>query len=126
MAKKRSTKPGTRGPQDPLVEFCRSLPGATEDLKWGNDLIFSVGGKMFAGMPLPECEPVSFKVDPVVFDSITGHNGVIPAPYMARHQWVSVTERKKLPLATLRAMIAESHRLVAAKLPRKTRETLGL
>ncbi len=95
-------------------------------MKWGNDLIFSVGGKMFAGMPLPDCEPVSFKVDPVVFDTMAGHNGVIPARYMARHHWLSVTDRKKMPLATLQELIAESHRLVAEKLPRKTRQTLGL
>jgi predicted DNA-binding protein (MmcQ/YjbR family) len=30
------------------MELCRSLPGVTEDVKWENDLIFSVGGKMFA------------------------------------------------------------------------------
>ena len=109
-----------------MIDFCRSLPGATEDIKWGHDLIFSVGGKMFAGMPLPECEPVSFKVDPVVFDAMTGHRGVVPAPYMARHHWVSVTNRKKMPLATLQELIVESHRLVAAKLPKKTRTALGL
>jgi predicted DNA-binding protein (MmcQ/YjbR family) len=115
-----------KAPADPLISFCRALPGATEDVKWGNDLIFSVGGKMFAGMPLPDCEPVSFKVDPVVFDTMAGHNGVVPAPYMARHHWLSVTDRKKMPLATLQGLIAESHRLVAEKLPRKTRQTLGL
>ena len=32
-----------------LLAYCRSLPRATEDIKWGNDLIFSVGDKMFAG-----------------------------------------------------------------------------
>lgn len=28
-------------------EFCRSLPGVAEDVKWGNDLCFTIGGKMF-------------------------------------------------------------------------------
>ena len=32
-----------------LLAFCRSLPHVTEDVKWGNDLVFSVGKKMFAG-----------------------------------------------------------------------------
>ena len=27
--------------------MCTSLPGVTEDIKWGNDLVFSVGGKCF-------------------------------------------------------------------------------
>jgi predicted DNA-binding protein (MmcQ/YjbR family) len=30
-----------------LREFCMALPGVTEDVKWGNDLCFSVGKKMF-------------------------------------------------------------------------------
>ena len=28
--------------------LCRTFPGATEDIKWGADLVFSVGEKMFA------------------------------------------------------------------------------
>jgi len=113
-------------PADPLVELCRGLPGATEDVKWGDDLIFSVGGKMFAGFPLAAREPIGFKVDPVVFDAIVGHNGIVAAPYMARHHWVSVTKRDALPLETLEDFLAESHALVAAKLPMKKRRELGL
>jgi predicted DNA-binding protein (MmcQ/YjbR family) len=111
--------------EDPLVVFCRSLPGATEDIKWGNDLIFSVGGKMFAGFALPGGDPIGFKVDPLVFAGIVGHNGVVPAPHMAKHSWVSVTDRSQLPLETLKDFLVESHRLVAAKLPQKTRRALG-
>ncbi len=109
-----------------MVTFCRSLAGATEDVKWGDDLIFSVGGKMFAGFPLPGGDPIGFKVDPLVFASLVGHNGVVPAPYMAKHSWVSVTDRTLLPLATLEDLLAGSHRLVAAKLPQRTRRALGL
>jgi len=31
-----------------LLDFCRTLPGATEDVKWGSHLVFSVGDEMFA------------------------------------------------------------------------------
>lgn len=112
--------------RDSLVELCRSLPGATEDVKWGADLMFSVGGKMFAGFQLPDGEPIGFKVDPSVFDSLVGHKGVVPAPYMAKHSWVSVTDRTQLPVATLKKLLVESHRLIAEKLPKKTRQALGL
>jgi predicted DNA-binding protein (MmcQ/YjbR family) len=126
----RSAKPAAkraaRNPTDALVAFCRTLPAATEDVKWENDLVFSVGGKMFTVMSLPDCDRLSFKVDPAVFDTMTGHNGIVPAPYMARHHWVMVTDRKKIPRSSLEEMIAESHRLVAAKLPRKTQKGLGL
>ena len=120
-------KPTPRGERkDPLLEFCRSLPGATEDVKWGHDLMFSVGGKMFAGFQLPDAEPIAFKVDPPVFDNLVGRKGVVPAPYMAKHSWVSVTDRTQLPLATLKNLLAESHRLVAEKLSKKARHALGL
>ena len=33
-----------------LREFCLSLPGATADIKWGQDLVFSVGKKMFCAV----------------------------------------------------------------------------
>ena len=111
---------------DPLAEFCRKLPGATEDVKWGKDLIFSVGGKMFAGFQMPEGEPLGFKVDPLVFDEWVKRPGVIPAPYMAKHSWISVTDRRKVPAATLKKLLKESHRLTAEKLSGKMREKLGL
>jgi predicted DNA-binding protein (MmcQ/YjbR family) len=126
MTTRKTTKRGRGQSDDPLHRFCRSLPAATEDVKWGDDLIFSVGGKMFAGFPLAGGDPIGFKVDPLVFDTIVGHDGIVPAPYMARHHWVSVTDRGKLPLSTLKDFLAESHRLVAEKLPRKTRQALGL
>ena len=104
---------------DSLIEYCRSLPGATEDVKWGKDLIFSVGGKMFAGFMLPAGQPLGFKVDPEAFDHMIGKRGIVPAPYMAKHSWISVTDRKKLPEAKLKALLSESHRLVGDKKRKK-------
>jgi len=123
---KKTAKTPHRTKQDALVEFCRSLPGATEDVKWGADLIFSVGGKMFAGFQLPDGEPLGFKVEPPVFDDLVGRKGIVPAPYMAKHSWVSVTDRAQVPAATLKNLLAESHRLVAEKLPKKARREPGL
>ena len=33
---------------DTLRKFCKTLPGATVDIKWGADECHCVGGKMFA------------------------------------------------------------------------------
>ena len=123
VAQARSRKPKH---SDPLVQFCRSLPGATEDVKWGDDLVFSVGNKMFAGFPILGGDPFGFKVDALVFASLVGHNGIEPARYAARHSWVTVTDRKRVPIDTLKDLLADSHRIVAAKLPRKVRLALGL
>jgi predicted DNA-binding protein (MmcQ/YjbR family) len=111
---------------DPLIRLCRSLPGATEDVKWGDNLIFSVGGKMFAGFDLPELQPLSFKVDPVAFQTLVASPAFEPAPYMARHHWVTVADRDAVPVDMLEELIVEAHALVASKLSRKARQALGI
>lgn len=120
-------RPGTPDESDdPLVRLCRSLAGATEDVKWGDNLIFSVGGKMFAGFDLPDLQPLSFKVDPVAFHALVAGPAFAPAPYMARHHWVTVADRDAVPLAMLEELLTEAHSLVASKLSRKARQALGI
>ncbi|HVG41399.1 MAG TPA: MmcQ/YjbR family DNA-binding protein [Chitinophagaceae bacterium] len=34
-----------------IQKLCPDFLSATEDIKWDNDLVFSVGGKMFAWLP---------------------------------------------------------------------------
>jgi predicted DNA-binding protein (MmcQ/YjbR family) len=115
------------GAEDALIAYCRTLPAATEDVKWGHDLIFSVGGKMFAGFQLPAGQPLAFKTDPLVFASLTASNAAFePAPYMARHHWVSVARREQVPEDVLRELLGEAHRLVAQKLSATARRKLGL
>ena len=83
------------------MELCRSLPGVTEDVKWGDDLVFSVGSKMFAVFNLAEGEPFSFKVDPEAFAVMTRQDGVVPAPYLAKHHGISVRFCYFLPVETV-------------------------
>jgi predicted DNA-binding protein (MmcQ/YjbR family) len=35
---------------DTIINICRELPSATEDIKWGDDLCFLIAGKMFCIM----------------------------------------------------------------------------
>lgn len=72
--------------------LCRSFPDVTEDVKWGNDLVFSVGGKMFCVVCLDPPHQISFKCTPDGFAELTERPGVIPAPYLARAMWVQETE----------------------------------
>ncbi len=104
--------------------FCLALPAATHDVKWGADHVYSVGGKMFAVMG-PDGS-MSFKVDDHRFLELTDREGFIPAPYMARAKWVQVKDVKSVPDAELKALVARSHALVALKLTKKMRESLGL
>ncbi len=116
----------TRRKSDPLLDLCRSLPGATEDVKWGNDLVFSVGGKMFAAFEMSEAEAIGLKVAPDVFEALVEQPGIIPAPYLARASWVKLDGRGVLPRAMLEDLLRQAHALVAAKLPKKVRLSLGL
>jgi len=111
---------------DWLREVCLSFPGATEQIQWGNDLLFKVGGKMFAVTPLepaPVC--LSFKASPETFAELTERPNIIPAPYLARAQWVALETRDALPAQELARLLRESYEMVFAKLPRKIRDALS-
>jgi predicted DNA-binding protein (MmcQ/YjbR family) len=99
---------------------CRSLPGCTEDIKWGADLVFSVGDKMFAvtGNDAP-AEGMSFKVDDDRFLELTDRPGIIPAPYLARAKWVYVQAGAGLDDAEAAQLLRRSWELVFGKLTRK-------
>ena len=107
---------------DIVRTMCRALPGVTEDIKWGSDLVFSVGGKMFTVVNTDRPHTVAFKCMPETFAELIERDGIIPAPYMARAMWVQersvgdVLDRREL--ATL---IKTSYELVVAKLPKSKR-----
>lgn len=110
---------------DRLREVCLSFPGATEQMQWGNDLVFKVGGKMFAVTPLePASVCLSFKASPGTFAELTERPNIIPAPYLARAQWVALQTKDALPAEELARMLRESYDLVFVKLPKKTRDAL--
>lgn len=109
-----------------IKPLCKALPGATFDIKWGADQVYSVGGKMFTvlcevGKDAPS---ISFKVEDERFLELTDREGFVPAPYLARAHWVLVKDLKKVGDAELKALVTRSYALVAAKLPKGVREKL--
>jgi predicted DNA-binding protein (MmcQ/YjbR family) len=111
---------------DWVRKLCLSLPGATEQTVWEGDLTFKVAGKMFAHTVL-EVAPVwlSFKCSPENFAELTERAGIIPAPYLARAQWIALETKDALPPDELTRLIRESYDMVVAKLSRKTRDALA-
>ena len=79
---------------DRVRSYCKSLPHTTETAQWGSDLVFKIGGKMFAVMGL-EPGPIwlSFKTTPEEFADLLERPGIIPAPYLARAHWVALEPR---------------------------------
>jgi predicted DNA-binding protein (MmcQ/YjbR family) len=112
------------------VEFVRevamSLPHATEQIQWGDHLLFKVGGKMFAITSLgPEGVRLSVKSTPERFYELTEIPGVIPAPYMARNFWVALERWNAVRRSEMEELIRESYELVKAKLPKKVQAELA-
>ena len=103
--------------------YCLSLPGATHDVKWGQDHCYSVGGKMFAVVG-PDGS-MSFKVDDDRFLELTDREGMIPAPYMAKHKWVLVQDLKKADEAEVRELVRRSHELIFGKLSKKAQREIA-
>jgi predicted DNA-binding protein (MmcQ/YjbR family) len=101
-------------------QHCLSLPHVKEQIQWGSDLLFKVGGKMFALTPLePARVFLTFKCSPEEFAEMVERPGVIPAPYLARAKWVAVENENTLPRDEILRLLSKSYELVFAKLPKK-------
>jgi predicted DNA-binding protein (MmcQ/YjbR family) len=110
---------------DWVRELCLSFPKATEKVTWGADLTFRISEKIFAVTVLEPAKVwLSFKCSPENFADLTERTGIIPAPYMARAQWVALETREALQKDELAGLLRESYDMVFSKLPRKTQQAL--
>lgn len=108
-----------------IRKVCLRMPHATENVQWGYDLCFKVDGKLFAVAPLePAPTKLSFKASSENFALLCERPGIIPAPYMARAQWVALQELDAVADSELRELLAESYRLVFERLPKKRQQEL--
>lgn len=104
-------------------------PGVTLDVKWQDHLVASVDGRMFAMLNLPRsAHPgwLHFKVEDDLFLALTEQPGIMPAPYLARARWVTVTEPRRYAQDWTVARLRRAHELVAARLSKKRQRELGL
>ena len=104
---------------------CRALPGATEDIKWGADLVFSVGEKMFAVTGNEAADGISFKVDDDRFLELTDRPGIVPAPYLARAKWVKIEDLKAVGDAEAAQLLKRSYEIIFSKLTKKLQREIG-
>jgi predicted DNA-binding protein (MmcQ/YjbR family) len=106
-------------------KYCLSLPHSTEKVQWGNDLVFKIGGKMYAVVVLePGALWMSFKCTPEEFAELVERPGIIPAPYSARYHWVALESEDALPVKEIKSRLKKSYELVFAGLPKKTQAAL--
>jgi predicted DNA-binding protein (MmcQ/YjbR family) len=109
-----------------LRKFCLSFPGATEDIKWGADLCFSVGQKMFCVTGADSVSSgLSFKCTPEKFDELIERDGIDPAAYVGRYKWVHIENLDAVTPAELKDLIGKSYQLVFDKLPPKIKKSIA-
>lgn len=110
-----------------LQRICRAMPGVTEDVKWGHDLVFSIGGKMFCVAGLDQSPTTaSFKVTDEEFDEMSNRPGFKPAPYVAKYKWVFIDDINKMKKQEWKQYLRQSYELVKEKLSPKLKKQLGL
>jgi predicted DNA-binding protein (MmcQ/YjbR family) len=106
--------------------LCRGFPGATEDIKWGDALVFSVGTKMFAITGAgPNPGRICFKVDDDAFLALTDRPGIVPAPYLARAKWVQIADAKAVSDAEAAQLLTRAYELVFARLTKKLQREIA-
>ena len=110
-----------------IQKICTSLPSVTEDIKWVNDLVFSIGGKMFCVVSLNEV-PVNacFKVTEDQFEEMCEMDGFKPAPYVAKYKWVMIDNINRMNKREWKNYINQSYNLIKSKLPPKVLKQLGI
>ncbi len=107
-------------------DYCLSLPHTTEKIQWQDDLVFKVGGKMYAVVALePGDHWLSFKCTDEEFADLVERPGILPAPYMARAHWVSLETEDALPHAEIKRLLSQARDLIFAKLPKKTQAAMN-
>ena len=110
-----------------IRKLCLSFPDVTEDMPWGDDLCFKVRGKIFTGMVLADGRfpRLTLKCAPETFHELLEFEGISPAPYVGRYQWVMLDNSSVLSSDELESLIRQSYNLVAAKAakPKASRRT---
>jgi predicted DNA-binding protein (MmcQ/YjbR family) len=110
-----------------LRKLAGAWPGVAAGIKWEDDLVFTVDGKMFCALCVRGAEKgkLAFKVESGRFLELTDRPGFRPAPYLARAHWVALDAAGAVAAAELRALVRTAYELVFAKLPKKRQKELA-
>lgn len=109
-------------------QYCLSLPAVTEELPFGPDtLVYKVAGKMFALTDINTFESINLKCDPdLAVEFRERYPAVLPGYHMNKKHWNTVLMDGSINNQLIRDWIRQSYNLVAASLPKATREKYGL
>jgi predicted DNA-binding protein (MmcQ/YjbR family) len=110
---------------DEIRAFCLSFSDATENLQWGDELCFKIGGKIFVMLGLDNPR-MCFKCSPEVFAELIEREDIRPAPYVGRYKWVMLDRLDAVPWVELQELVRQSYDMVLAKSPAKKSPNKGI
>src|ERR1700734_1470044 len=111
---------------DWVRECCLALPHTTEKVQWGDDLVFKIGEKMYAVVALePGDHWLAFKCTPEEFGALVERPGIVPAPYLARAQWVALETYDVLPADEIKRLLSQAYSLIFTKLSKRLQARLS-
>ncbi len=102
-----------------IRQFCLSLPGTTEDIKWEDHLCFNIGGKMYVITSLSGETTMTVKVADEDFDALVTKPGISKAPYIGRYKWILLEDYTVIDTKQLKSFMRQSYDLIKSKLPKK-------
>jgi len=100
---------------DSFRKLCLSLPEATEDVQWENDLLFRIRGKIFATYNLEPPHGITLKSAPERGAELLEMEGIKRAAYVGRYGWITISSFSILPDSEFRNLVRDSYELVASK-----------
>src|ERR1700732_158722 len=110
---------------DWVCAYCLALPHTTEKVQWEDDLVFKIGEKMYAVVALePGDHWLAFKCTPEEFSALVERPEIVPAPYLARAQWVALETYNALPTGEIKRLLSQAYSLIFAKLSKRLQARL--
>ena len=107
-----------------IRDYCLSLPAASEYFPFDETtLAFRVVDKIFAMIDLEDTQWFVLKCDPdYALELRDRHPEITGAWHMNKKHWNQIDLEGLLPDELIQKLISHSYKLVASKLPRKTKE----
>lgn len=112
-----------------LREYCLSFRAVSENFPFDEyTLVFKVGGKMFALIPLDNPQPqIAMKCDPEkAIELRETYECIVPAFHFNKKYWNTVIISNEISENKIKELIQHSYELVVSGLTRKIRQELDI
>jgi predicted DNA-binding protein (MmcQ/YjbR family) len=108
-------------------DYCLAKPGTTEETPFGPDnLVFKVGGKMYALIDIETYRSANLKCDPERAVQLREqYDYVLPGYHMNKKHWNTVLIGTGITVRQLQELIDHSYDLVRASLPKAVQAELS-